>query len=200
MQVTRTITKMHAHCQQVGFDELSSNIPFDQAFIKEAIDASTCEEGPRIKTVITVLPAGIDDYLAHYTLQPRSIRDFISCLNEPDAENSVHESKAVHEDITPKGESSQHSAKAFPTSIISSNEKQQVKEAAQPTEKRKSSKAQPAIICKKAKLTPEEKEERRREQNREAQRRFRERHMLQPYRMSFSQHGWAHEPNFPPRY
>ena len=180
------------HCHQVGFDELSSNIPFDQAFVRDAIDA----ESPRIKAV--VLPAGIDDYLAHYSLQPRSIRDFISCLNEPETDNFVDESKAAHEDITSKGES--YSAKAYPTFIASSNEKRQAKESAQPTVKRKSPKAQPAVICKKAKLTPEKREERRREQNREAQRRYRERHMLQSCQASFTQHAWAYEPSFPPRY
>ncbi len=61
--------------------------------MQDNFSVTLCCDSARIKSYSTVLPAGIDDFLADYTLQPQSIRDFISCLDEPESQCFSDETK-----------------------------------------------------------------------------------------------------------
>ena len=148
------------------------------------------QAAPR-QSLISTAPAGIDDFLAHYTLQSRSISEFMSCLDSPETESFVGNFDRV---ITP---SDPHvPAKCvFPTQFTTKG----ANEAVPNTDGRKSQKAKSTTICKRLKLTPEIREERRRHQNREAQRRFREKHMFPSHQTPFTHtysDVWAQGPGF----
>ena len=150
---------------------------------------------------------GIDDFLLNYRHHQSSIQDFMSSLDEP---MPIVSKRNVLVASTSSGESVSSSPEFEIESDTSSLEPAAPKAIIQTTQiansrfgkveacKTISKALQPrkTIGCKQA-LTEKEKDERRRIQNREAQRRYRERHMLEAYRKASSNlHGqllgWLH--------
>jgi hypothetical protein len=194
-----------AHCAQEGFDELSAanaQASSDLGFMQENFSEKLCWDSARIKSHLSVLPAGIDDFLADYTLQPRSIRDFISCLDDPGTQSFSDESKVGLEKSPSKNNYANFPANAgLVTLLTAPSEDGNPKENIKHNKGKKALRVKSATISKKVRLSPEKREERRREQNREAQRRFRERHMFNSYQTSIAvscSSGWASEPSFRP--
>jgi hypothetical protein len=140
----------------------------------------------------------IDEFLLNYRHHQDSIQDFMSCLD--DTHLTLRGTRAldpiVMSDFTLSDEPSTSSSEVEFDSDSSGVEsprkpcsasRQVIRKALQPKK----------TMDHKHTLTAEEKDERRRFQNREAQRRFRERHMLEAYRKASSNlHGqllgWLH--------
>jgi hypothetical protein len=197
------LTTMHS--TQAAFEELIATshprTPCDPSLFNETIGLNILARGVPIKSSNSSVPAGIDDFLAHYTLQSRSIHDFMSCLDEPETECSVDNSNADRV-IVPCSSQNTSSVRCS-TPFTLAQEEGKATAAVHDRPGRKSPKAKSSTICKRVKLTPEQRDERRREQNREAQRRFREKQMFQPHRNSFTHPytlTWANGPIFHPHH
>ncbi len=187
------------HYTQAEFDELvaSAHPKFShgRAFVNERIGLNIFSKGATIKSSAS---DGIDDFLAHYTVQSQSIREFMSCLDEPETECCGVDSNAYRLVMPSSGQIP--SIVCFSTPSKASSKEQGTTAAVQDSCRSKTLKAKPTTMCKRVKLTPEKREERRRDQNREAQRRFREKHMFQSHQNSFTYpntDAWLKVPNFP---
>ena len=154
----------------------------------------------------------IDDFLINYTHHQGSIQEFLSCLDRGEEYSNVavkgeepNQSNCDDSTQPPLQSTSSlvETSSALPPIDIDSEPSSLVFTAAAHTKHPKSRACRAAgkITCKaihpkktidqKQTLTEEEKDERRRFQNREAQRRFRERHMLEAYRKASSNPAWA---------
>jgi hypothetical protein len=137
---------------------------------------------------MTFSSKSVDDFLLNYRHHQSTIQEFISCLDDsPGASrsncalDSIMISGAKFHD---KGSTSfsdadidsDSSGMESTTKQPSTATRQVIRRALQPKK----------AIDRKQALSAEEKDERRRFQNREAQRRFRERHMLEAYRKASS--------------
>ena len=132
----------------------------------------------------------IDEFLAHYRHEEKSIRDFIACLEDPffssvnkDCDQWIQEAASPSIDSGADIEASDSGAEM---EIARSNTRHCTADI---DDRRFSYKRntvdhlkriEKAPVCRRARrnMTAKEKEERRRNQNREAQRRFREKHMF----------------------
>jgi hypothetical protein len=135
------------------------------------------------------LPMGIDDFLLNYRHHQSTIQEFMSCLDNSStasrstgALDSIMTSELASPDkyLTSSSEADLDSDSSGMESAtkphIGAPSRQVIRRALQPKK----------AIDRKQALSAEEKDERRRFQNREAQRRFRERHMLEAYRKASS--------------
>jgi hypothetical protein len=128
---------------------------------------------------ITDGPAGIDDFLVNYTLQPRSICDFMSWVDEPDPECFV-DGLDIDPRIMPADGHTHITSNVCPNPCITfSKVNGKTKAPVQDSVRGKPLKPKSSACCKRVKPTVANREERRRDQNREAQRRYREKRMFQ---------------------
>ncbi len=126
---------------------------------------------------------GIDDFLLDYKHHQSSIQDFMSCL---DGSSAASRSTDALDSFMPS-EPTFHDKGSASTEVDFDSESN--KKSNQDTSSHKvvcRARQSKKTIGRKQALTSEEKDERRRLQNREAQRRFRERHMLEVYRKASS--------------
>ena len=157
--------------------QAATTVPDVDGFSKGTIHPHKCAEGKRNLGFVTKDPAGIDDFLVHYKLQPRSIFDFMSTLEEPET-HCLFVNPNFGPEIMPPYVYLPSNMSLSPF-ITSSTGKGKARAAMQDADERKSKKARAFTCRKRVNLTLAQREERRRGQNREAQRRYREKRMLQ---------------------
>jgi hypothetical protein len=192
--------------QQAGFEELiaSSLASLDQVHRNQSKE-DTCCMSELHGSMCWPLPKSswnIDDFLAHYTPQHSSIRDFmlghddnIACIDTAHhvlftveyASPNDHFSPSACNDVEASLQCTESNASTPVLNQQLEAEEEQttvckvIEKAVQPKRNPVSSKRG------RPKLLVEDRDERRRSQNREAQRRFREKHMAAPNRGDHAQ-------------
>ena len=185
---------------QACFDELiaHSNRVLDHGFnyqdLGNALSEDQINEGwhrTSLSSKPTIHEMGIDDFLSRYRHQQSSIREFFSCLDEPSAtfksEPNSNDALCDFEDkcaAVSLAEFKIDDRKCIVSEGIPCKGMQESKKHAQ---------IESRVYKRRKKLTSLEREERRRDQNREAQRRYREKHMLQSSlqsRHGFQSYSW----------
>uniref|UniRef100_A0A7S0QZS7 BZIP domain-containing protein n=1 Tax=Cryptomonas curvata TaxID=233186 RepID=A0A7S0QZS7_9CRYP len=186
--------------QQAGFEELiaSSLACLDQVHRNHNTEDNCCRNEIHSNLFFPLQKSSwnIDDFLAHYTPQHSSIRDFllgfeehIACSDDSDRVLSM-EIGSPGEHIDPSAPIDFDASLSFTESKTSTpvlnlqlERGEETSPILQVVEKADRSKRNPVPSKRgRPKLTVEDREERRRSQNREAQRRFREKHMTQTNR------------------
>ena len=172
---------------QASFDELIaySNGALDHVLNDQIISHSLSEnqiiQGQQrvlLSSKAASHDIGIDDFLARYKHQQSSIIDFFSCLDEPTVTLKSEQNSKVFRDVevdfaavSSEFKTQKSDENKFLSAVVKSQD-------IVPQESKRHAQAQAAICKRRKKLTSVEREERRRDQNREAQRRYREKHML----------------------
>ena len=171
------------HGKQGAFEELTAHhhVLVEQDFFPESFGTNVCTH---IKRFNAIAPASIDDFLAHYTLEPSVIRDIISGVEEPAPQCSFCGYNARHEIMTEE-ERLPSMFYGSPGNAVVHVQGRAIK-ASGDHKIGKAQEKESATIRKRIKLSPEKREERRRDQNREAQRRFREKHLHLPQQNSWN--------------
>ena len=125
---------------------------------------------------------GIDDFLLNYKHHQSSIQDFMSCLDDPFTASLGVGALDKTWELTFYGKGATSSSEVDFDSDSSGRESKKSKLGTASRQVTRRTLQPKKTIDRKQALTAEEKDGRRRFQNREAQRRFRERHMLEAYR------------------
>ena len=157
-------------CNDQGVNKLS---PHTYQHHQNQFESETSYSRPRNSSRIiqeNSIAQSIDEFLAHYRPTKRAIRALIDCLNDPQFPASNIGSNRSYESGYDSSDSCPEPVEAL---VLTQNKTDEIPESLDP-ERSESVSGRRS----RSKYSLQEREERRRDQNREAQRRFRDRQMF----------------------